>query len=72
MGKGLTFRRGAVTACALALTATTAGVVAAGDEPAPQFCTADGLIGDDGEIYGRDPDQGCRFVDQFGRVLSGE
>ncbi len=38
---------------------------------APTGCTADGLQGPNGEVYGRDPDQGCRFVDQHGNVVPG-
>lgn len=37
-----------------------------------KFCTADGMLGPDGEVYGRDPDQDCKFVDEDGRVLPGQ
>ena len=33
------------------------------------FCTTDQLIGPEGQRYGRDPDQGCKFVDEDGKVL---
>lgn len=41
---------------------------AGGDTPA--FCTADGLLGPDGQTYGRDLDQGCRWVDDEGKPLT--
>ena len=34
-----------------------------------KFCTADGRLGPDGQVYGRDAKQGCRFVDEQGKVL---
>jgi len=33
------------------------------------FCTTDQLIGPEGKRYGRDPGQGCKFVDEDGKVL---
>ena len=34
------------------------------DDSEPQtFCPADALLGPNGESFGRDPDQDCRFVD---------
>jgi hypothetical protein len=35
----------------------------------PTFCTSDALLGPEGQSYGRDPDQGCKFVDEHGEVL---
>jgi hypothetical protein len=44
-----------------------------GGSPAEEtFCKADGRLGPNGEVYGRDPDQGCRFVDADGDVLPGQ
>jgi hypothetical protein len=41
-----------------------------GAEPAV-FCPADGLLGPNGETYGgRDPEQGCRWVDEEGKPLT--
>ncbi|QXC61144.1 hypothetical protein KSP35_23010 [Aquihabitans sp. G128] len=34
--------------------------------PAPTFCTADGYLLDDGTSLQRDPDRGCRWVDEDG------
>ena len=51
----------------LALAAT--GAVVALDEPETSFCTADGLIGPNGEMYGRrHPD--CQFVDDDGNLVT--
>lgn len=33
------------------------------------FCTAEGLIGPDGEVYGRSTSQVCQFVDGEGSLL---
>ena len=33
------------------------------------FCTTELRFGPNGERYGRSPSQGCRFVDEQGRVL---
>jgi hypothetical protein len=37
-----------------------------------RFCSADGRLGPNGQIYGRDPNQGCKFVDESGEVLPGQ
>ena len=37
----------------------------------PVYCPADALIVD-GKTYGRDPDQGCKFVDEDGNILSNQ
>lgn len=34
------------------------------------FCTAEGLIGADGEVYGRSGSRGCQFVDRDGDLLT--
>lgn len=34
-----------------------------------QDCTDDGLAGPDGQVYGRDPNQDCQFVDENGDVV---
>lgn len=39
------------------------------EESEERFCTADGMLGPNGETYGRDPNQGCKFVDDDGNVL---
>jgi hypothetical protein len=38
----------------------------------PRFCTLDGMATADGRVYGRDPNQDCKFVDEDGRVLPGQ
>ena len=45
-----------------------------GGSPAEEtFCTMEGRVDPvTGEIYGRDPGQGCRFVDADGNVLPGQ
>jgi hypothetical protein len=35
-------------------------------------CTKDARSGPNGETYGRDPDQGCKFVDENGKLLPGQ
>ncbi|MFZ6002477.1 MAG: hypothetical protein ACOYXM_00955 [Actinomycetota bacterium] len=46
-----------------------ASLVMASDEPETSFCTADGLLGPNGETYGRrHPD--CRFVDDYGNLIT--
>jgi hypothetical protein len=37
-----------------------------------RFCTTEGLIGPNGHIYGRDPNHGCKFVDENGKDLPGQ
>lgn len=39
------------------------------EESEERFCTAEGRIGPNGEMYGRDVNQGCKFVDDDGNVL---
>jgi hypothetical protein len=36
------------------------------------LCTADARRGPKGQLYGRDPNQGCKFVDERGQVLPGQ
>lgn len=36
------------------------------------FCTAEGLVGPNGQIYGRSNEHDCRFVDEDGNVLPGQ
>lgn len=56
-----------------AAAAVAVGLVAFVDsDDAERFCTAEGLIGENGQIYGRDPAQGCQFVDENGDVLPGQ
>lgn len=43
--------------------------VSFGTDPEEIFCTAEGLIGPDGEVYVRSTDQGCQFVDGEGHLL---
>jgi hypothetical protein len=35
-------------------------------------CTADGRLGPNGQMYGRDPNHECKFVDEHGNVLPGQ
>jgi len=37
-----------------------------------KFCTAEGRIGPEGQVYGRDPGHECKFVDEHGNVLPGQ
>jgi hypothetical protein len=47
----------------------TAGIVATTYEPEVSFCTSDGLIGPNGELFGRrHPD--CQFVDGDGNLIT--
>lgn len=70
MWSGLNRRRWAlIAASGVAVVAASVVVVVEDDDPHPQFCTLDALIGDDGQGYIRDPDQGCQFVDEFGHVI---
>lgn len=46
--------------------------VALGSDPEPgKGCTTDARMGPNGEIYGRDPDRNCHFVDEQGNDLGG-
>lgn len=53
-----------------------AGLGACGDDDGdgegetPTTCPADALLGPNGESFGRDPGQDCRFVDDDGRVIT--
>lgn len=38
-------------------------------DPTRRFCTTDSRRGPNGKFYGRDPNQGCKFVDEQGQVL---
>lgn len=44
-------------------------IVDSRDPDVATFCTADGLISEDGQIYGRDHAQDCAFVDDEGNKL---
>jgi len=35
-------------------------------------CTSDGLMGPNGQTYGRDPNHDCKFVDEHGNVVPGQ
>lgn len=53
----------------VAVAALRAFVLSQDDDPEPVFCPADGMIGRNGEIFGRTgPD--CRFVDENGKTLT--
>ena len=63
--------------CVIAAIAVVAGVFWVGDAlksdgKSHVFCTADARLGPNGATYGRDPSQGCRFVDETGHVLPGQ
>lgn len=60
----------AVVLVVLALIAAAAWF--AGGSPSPIACKADGLLGPNGETYGRDPSQDCQFVDGDGKVVPGQ
>lgn len=53
----------------LVVTTTTTPTSAPERGATRSFCTTDQLIGPDGERYGRAPDQGCKFVDEDGKVV---
>jgi hypothetical protein len=62
-----------MVATVLVLLLLVIGVVLIRPRPGPtRMCTADGLVGPNGTIYGRDFRQGCKFVDERGRVLPGQ
>jgi hypothetical protein len=48
---------------------TTTAPPTSTSEGTRRFCTTDARRGPNGESYGRDPNQGCRFVDDQGHVL---
>jgi hypothetical protein len=60
--------------CFLLVVASTLAILKLRMPPAAsaKFCTADGLIGPAGNVYGRDIHQGCKFVDENGDVLPGQ
>jgi hypothetical protein len=39
-------------------------------KPQDRVCTSEALIGPDGKLYGRAPDQGCQFVDEDGNLVT--
>lgn len=43
-----------------------------GGNPGQVVCELDGLSGPNGEVYHRDPNQDCTFVDLDGNVLPGQ
>ena len=61
--------RTVVVVAAALLVAGAAGCGDDGEEPI-SMCTADGLLGPNGETYARDLEQGCRWVDDEGRPLT--
>jgi hypothetical protein len=65
-------RKALVLAASILLVVALAIVIANARRTDDRFCTADGRLGPDGQIYGRDPNKGCRFVDENGRVLPGQ
>jgi hypothetical protein len=57
----------AILSVLIVLVASGTAFAIARSRSTPRFCTADGLISDQpGVTYHRDPDQGCKFVDQNG------
>jgi hypothetical protein len=63
----------AIVFLALGLIAAGSWFVGSGtSSPTSTFCTAEARIGPNGEMYGRDPGKGCKFVDADGNVLPGQ
>lgn len=62
-------RAATLLAVVLLLCGALGGVVLLNREPTSTFCYADGLIGPNGELYGRRSGD-CRFVDEDGEVLT--
>jgi hypothetical protein len=62
----------AVVFLVLALIGAAAGFIGGTGSSTSTFCTADGRLGPNGETFGRDPAQGCKFVDLDGNVLPGQ
>jgi hypothetical protein len=60
-----------VAAASVALTLGLVGGCGdeAGDAPVT-MCFADGLLGPNGESYGRSAEHGCRFVDEDGNLVT--
>jgi len=50
--------------------AAGAAVVVSRDDPEVTFCTMEGMIGTDGEIFGRSTSHGCQFVDDSGDLIT--
>lgn len=48
------------------------GIVLMRDDGERHFnsCPSDGLTGPGGTLYGRDPDKGCKFVDEDGNTIT--
>lgn len=61
----------AVIGLAILVPATIAVIDASfGTDPEEIFCTAEGLIGPNGEMHGRSTSQGCQFVDDEGNLVT--
>lgn len=70
VGREDDIRRWALPIGVIVAVVLVAGAVAIGTrDDGPTFCTAEGMIGDNGQIYGRDPNQGCEFVDENGKIV---
>jgi hypothetical protein len=59
-----------VIAAMVAVLAAGAAVLVSRDDPEVTFCTMEGMIGTDGEIFGRSTSHGCQFVDDSGDLIT--
>lgn len=58
-----------VIAAVVVVLAAGAAVLIARDEPEARFCYADGLLGPNGETFGRSSSDDCQFVDDSGDLI---
>lgn len=59
-----------VIAAVVVVLAAGAAVLISKDDPEVTFCTMEGMIGTDGEIFGRSTSHGCQFVDDSGDLIT--
>lgn len=59
-----------VIAAVVVVLAASAAVLMSRDEPEATFCTMEGMIGPEGEIFGRSTSHDCQFVDDRGDLVT--
>lgn len=60
----------AVIALALASALLAIVLIVTRYDSTPVFCTGEGMIGQNGQLYGRSSKHDCKFIDEHGDVLT--